>query len=60
MEKIFGDNRNQENVLEFFPQGSIGPWIRCNFSLPYTSTITDSYQYHVKLSTKGYRSLIYR
>ncbi|KAI8550094.1 hypothetical protein RHMOL_Rhmol06G0077700 [Rhododendron molle] len=40
-------------------KGSIGPWIRCNHTLPYTYTITDSYQYHVKLSSKGYRSLIY-
>ncbi|KAF7142059.1 hypothetical protein RHSIM_Rhsim06G0063200 [Rhododendron simsii] len=40
----------------FLTEGSIGPWIRCNFSLPYISTITDSYQYHVKLSTKGYSS----
>lgn len=40
-------------------KGSIGPWIRCNYTLPYTSTITDSYQYYVKLSTNCYRSLIY-
>ncbi|CAL5354769.1 unnamed protein product [Camellia sinensis] len=41
-------------------EGSTQEWIRCNYGLPYTKSILDSFQYHVNLSTKGYRSLIYR
>ncbi|KAI8002802.1 Serine carboxypeptidase-like 1, partial [Camellia lanceoleosa] len=39
--------------------GSIEEWIRCDYELPYTTTIMDNFQYHVNLSTKGYKSLIY-
>jgi len=39
-------------------QGSIGEWQRCN-SLAYKQDIASSVAYHVNLSTKGYRSLIY-
>ncbi|XP_057974842.1 serine carboxypeptidase-like 2 [Malania oleifera] len=40
-------------------KGSVGEWQRCNFALSYTIEISDSFQYHVNLSAKGYRSLIY-
>ncbi|KAG6705363.1 hypothetical protein I3842_07G175700 [Carya illinoinensis] len=42
-------------------QGSIGEWQRCNYalSLRYTQDVRSSYDYHVNLSIKGYRSLIY-
>ncbi|KAL6983024.1 putative serine carboxypeptidase-like 52, partial [Sarracenia purpurea var. burkii] len=40
-------------------KGSLGEWVRCNDGVRYTSTISDSFQYHLNLSTKGYRSLIY-
>ncbi|XP_024039918.1 serine carboxypeptidase-like 17 isoform X2 [Citrus clementina] len=40
-------------------QGSKGKWQRCNYDLPYTEEIGSSFSYHVSLSTKGYRSLIY-
>ncbi|XP_024922908.1 serine carboxypeptidase-like 1 [Ziziphus jujuba] len=39
--------------------GSIGQWQRCNFDLPYQREVHNSFPYHVKLSTIGYRSLIY-
>lgn len=42
-------------------QGSIGKWQRCDYEMPYESDIHgNSLQYHVKLSAKGYPSLIYR
>jgi len=44
----------------FAIQGSIGKWKRCNFDIPFKEEIVSSFQYHVKLSRKGYRSLIYR
>ncbi|CAL1395783.1 unnamed protein product [Linum trigynum] len=34
-------------------------WIRCNYRLNYNSDVSSSFKYHVHLSTKGYRSLIY-
>ncbi|KAH7849269.1 hypothetical protein Vadar_015415 [Vaccinium darrowii] len=52
------DNDSVREALHI-EKGSIGQWIRCNYGVSYTSTITDSYQYHVKLSAKGYRSLIF-
>ncbi|KAL7163496.1 hypothetical protein ACSBR2_039578 [Camellia fascicularis] len=52
---------NNDRVREalHIRKGSIQEWIRCNYGLPYTKSILDSFQYHVNLSTKGYRSLIY-
>ncbi|XP_043712242.1 serine carboxypeptidase-like 2 [Telopea speciosissima] len=40
-------------------KGSIGKWQRCHRDLPYSHEIQNSIQYHVNLSKKGYRSLIY-
>ncbi|CAI0464499.1 unnamed protein product, partial [Linum tenue] len=40
-------------------EGTIDGWIRCNYGLGYVSDIPSSFEYHVYLSTKGYRSLIY-
>ncbi|KAB1203971.1 Serine carboxypeptidase-like 2 [Morella rubra] len=40
-------------------KGSIGEWQRCSYGLRYTQEIESSYEYHVNLSIKGYRSLIY-
>ncbi|MCI10145.1 serine carboxypeptidase-like protein, partial [Trifolium medium] len=40
--------------------GSIGKWERCSYDIPYTYDIRYSYDYHVNLSRKGIRSLIYR
>lgn len=40
-------------------KGSIGKWKRCNFDIPFKHEIVNSFEYHVNLSRKGYRSLIY-
>ncbi|KAK9983230.1 hypothetical protein SO802_032755 [Lithocarpus litseifolius] len=40
-------------------QGSIGEWQRCKSELYSTQVAASSFVYHVNLSTKGYRSLIY-
>ncbi|XP_059459934.1 serine carboxypeptidase-like 7 [Corylus avellana] len=40
-------------------KGSIGEWERCKFGLRYTHDVQSTFEYHVKLSTEGYRSLIY-
>ncbi|RWR80157.1 serine carboxypeptidase-like protein 2 [Cinnamomum micranthum f. kanehirae] len=40
-------------------KGTVGEWVRCNFGLPYIHEITSSIKYHLNLTTKGYRSLVY-
>ncbi|KAF9601470.1 hypothetical protein IFM89_020237 [Coptis chinensis] len=40
-------------------RGSVPEWQRCSYDLPYHYDIESSYEYHVNLSTRGYRSLIY-
>ncbi|CAL1372543.1 unnamed protein product [Linum trigynum] len=40
-------------------EGTIGEWERCNNLSDYQHDIPSSFVYHVNLSTKGYRSLIY-
>ncbi|KAL5538311.1 hypothetical protein UlMin_043116 [Ulmus minor] len=40
-------------------KGTIGKWERCNYYLPYNFEVNSSFLYHVNLSAKGYRSLIY-
>ncbi|KAK3030245.1 hypothetical protein RJ639_038368 [Escallonia herrerae] len=51
--------KEREKEAQLLTQGSKGTWIRCNHGLPYQSVILDSRPYHVNLSRKGYRSLIY-
>nr|DAD24905.1 TPA_asm: hypothetical protein HUJ06_026369 [Nelumbo nucifera] len=52
---------NDDNVRKALNirKGSIGEWRRCNYGLSYTAEIQSSFSYHVNLSRKGYRSLIY-
>ncbi|EEC80173.1 hypothetical protein OsI_22022 [Oryza sativa Indica Group] len=40
-------------------QGTVPSWQRCNLDLPYTRDIKSSIRYHLDLTTRGYRSLIY-
>ncbi|XP_024962766.1 putative serine carboxypeptidase-like 52 [Cynara cardunculus var. scolymus] len=40
-------------------QGSIGEWVRCNSNLNFTKTLDDVRAYHLNLSKKVYRSLIF-
>ncbi|KAL9314120.1 hypothetical protein ACSQ67_019572 [Phaseolus vulgaris] len=40
-------------------EGSIGTWRRCPSDIPFKYDILSSFEYHVNLSRKGYRSLIY-
>ncbi|XP_057433974.1 serine carboxypeptidase-like 11 [Lotus japonicus] len=52
---------NDDNVRKalHIRKGSIGKWHRCSFNVPYKKEINSSFEYHVNLSKKGYRSLIY-
>ncbi|WVZ57832.1 hypothetical protein U9M48_008171 [Paspalum notatum var. saurae] len=40
-------------------KGTVPSWTRCNYDLPYTYEIPSTVKYHLDLTTKGYRSLIY-
>ncbi|KAL6642603.1 hypothetical protein ACP70R_020784 [Stipagrostis hirtigluma subsp. patula] len=40
-------------------KGTVPSWIRCNYDIPYTSDIQSTVKYHLDVTTKGYRSLIY-
>lgn len=40
-------------------QGTVPSWQRCNFDIPYTRDIKSSIRYHLDLTARGYRSLIY-
>ncbi|XP_073226767.1 putative serine carboxypeptidase-like 52 isoform X2 [Cicer arietinum] len=52
---------NDDNVRKALHvrKGSIGKWHRCTYDIPRKSDVPNSYDYHVNLSRKGYRSLIY-
>jgi len=41
-------------------EGTTDEWILCNIGLPYTYEISSSIPYHINLTTKGYRALVYR
>lgn len=41
-------------------QGTVKHWLRCNYGISYTNDMPSSIKYHLYLSKKGYRSLIYR
>jgi serine carboxypeptidase-like clade 1 len=40
-------------------QGTVPSWQRCNYDILYTYDIKSSVRYHLDLTTRGYRSLIY-
>ncbi|XP_027354968.1 putative serine carboxypeptidase-like 52 isoform X3 [Abrus precatorius] len=52
---------NDDNVRRalHIRKGSIGKWHRCTFNIPNKRDIPSSFEYHVILSRKGIRSLIY-
>ncbi|KAL6846408.1 hypothetical protein ACP4OV_023856 [Aristida adscensionis] len=40
-------------------KGTVPSWIRCHTDIPYTEDIQNVVKYHLDVTTKGYRSLIY-
>ncbi|RWR82490.1 serine carboxypeptidase-like protein 18 isoform X2 [Cinnamomum micranthum f. kanehirae] len=40
-------------------KGTVGEWIRCNSDLHYVKEISSTIEYHLNLTTNGYRALIY-
>ncbi|XP_062113827.1 serine carboxypeptidase-like 7 isoform X2 [Humulus lupulus] len=58
---IDSNNTKCLKAFQYYQKGSIHEWLRCNHDLgdQYKVDIVSSFQYHVNLSAKGYRSLIY-
>ncbi|KAL5706720.1 sinapoylglucose--choline O-sinapoyltransferase [Ranunculus cassubicifolius] len=53
-------NNDQVQSALHVRKGTIKEWIRCNQNgFPYTYDVISSIEYHQRISTKGYRSLIY-
>ncbi|KAL6599274.1 hypothetical protein ACP70R_045768 [Stipagrostis hirtigluma subsp. patula] len=40
-------------------KGTVPSWLRCNTDIPYSRDIQSSVKYHLDVTTKGYRSLVY-
>ncbi|XP_020246451.1 serine carboxypeptidase-like 18 isoform X2 [Asparagus officinalis] len=40
-------------------KGTVQEWVRCNFSMAYTYDVPSTVVYHLNLTTKGYRALVY-
>ncbi|KAK1275148.1 Serine carboxypeptidase-like 17 [Acorus gramineus] len=40
-------------------QGTVDEWIRCYDDIPYAKDIPSSLPYHVSLTNRGYRALVY-
>ncbi|XP_038897262.1 serine carboxypeptidase-like 13 [Benincasa hispida] len=52
-------NHDQVRKALHIRKGSIGEWTRCRDGKDYNFDIESAFPYHVNLSSKGYKSLIY-
>ncbi|XP_047092362.1 serine carboxypeptidase-like 13 isoform X1 [Lolium rigidum] len=52
------NNNLTKNALGI-KEGTVGEWIQCSVGLPYTFEIRSSVGYHLNLTTRGYRALVY-
>jgi serine carboxypeptidase-like clade 1 len=58
MSRIWANNDTVREALGIH-QGTVPSWQRCNYDILYTYDIKSSVRYHLDLTTRGYRSLIY-
>uniref|UniRef100_A0A0E0M4W1 Uncharacterized protein n=1 Tax=Oryza punctata TaxID=4537 RepID=A0A0E0M4W1_ORYPU len=58
MSRIWANNDTVREALGIH-QGTVPSWQRCNLDILYTYDIKSSVRYHLDLTTRGYRSLIY-
>ncbi|CDP06914.1 unnamed protein product [Coffea canephora] len=54
----WANNKSVQEALHVRKE-TIGQWVSCIYTLPYTENAGSVVPYHANLSTKGYRSLIY-
>ncbi|KAL6642601.1 hypothetical protein ACP70R_020782 [Stipagrostis hirtigluma subsp. patula] len=58
MSRTWANNATVRDALGIH-KGTVPSWTRCNYDIPYTSDIHSTVKYHLDVTTKGYRSLIY-
>jgi len=58
MSSIWANNASVREALGIH-KGTVPSWSRCNYYIPYTSDIPTAVKYHLDVTTKGYRSLVY-
>ncbi|XP_020103833.1 serine carboxypeptidase-like 1 isoform X1 [Ananas comosus] len=58
LSKYWADNDTVREALGI-RKGTVPSWKRCNYDLPYTKDIPSAVVYHLKVTTKGYRALVY-
>ncbi|XBH54335.1 hypothetical protein VPH35_076662 [Triticum aestivum] len=56
----FWMNNNMTRKALGIKERTTSEWIQCNIGLPYTYEIPSSIPYHLNLTTRGYRALVYR
>ncbi|XBI73459.1 hypothetical protein VPH35_067205 [Triticum aestivum] len=55
----FWMNNNMTRKALGIKEGTTSEWVQCNIGLPYTYDIPSSIPYHLNLTTRGYRALVY-
>ncbi|KAH7689750.1 Peptidase S10 serine carboxypeptidase protein [Dioscorea alata] len=55
---IWANNDDVRDALHI-QKGTVPEWIRCNDTLQYAKDIPSSVKYHHKLTSRGYRALVY-
>ncbi|CAN6288627.1 unnamed protein product [Urochloa humidicola] len=58
LSSIWANNASVREALGIH-KGTVPSWSRCNYYIPYTSDIPSTVKYHLDVTTKGYRSLVY-
>ncbi|KAF8689255.1 hypothetical protein HU200_042046 [Digitaria exilis] len=58
MSSIWANNASVRETLGIHKR-TVASWSRCNYYIPYTSDIPSTVKYHLDVTTKGYRSLVY-
>ncbi|TVU45250.1 hypothetical protein EJB05_04729, partial [Eragrostis curvula] len=55
----FWMNNNATRLALGIKEGTTSEWIRCVDDLPYAQDLASSINYHLNLTTRGYRALVY-
>lgn len=58
MSGIWANNKAVREALGVH-EGTVPVWLRCNHGTPYTTDIMSTVEYHLSITSRGYRSLIY-
>ncbi|KAL6883575.1 hypothetical protein ACP4OV_010989 [Aristida adscensionis] len=58
MSRIWANNATVREALGIH-KGTVPSWVRCKYDIPYSVDIGSTVKYHLDVTTKGYRSLIY-